>query len=502
MTKIILLTISIGLLSCTQAGCAPPPPATQPTAGRAIETPRVVNPRVATDRSIDCTSIDRILAGLIQPGMTDEQKVLACFHWVRRVIYHGDGPRDLAYDFHRMVHVLGHGSCLRQTTPLAVLLERLGFASRSWTHDGHHMMEVNYGGAWHCLDPHMCFYVHDRSQPRQIASVEQLRADATLAADALKQGRACPGYLQCGDSPAVFGPKGNWVQERGWPKERIDEPFGRIALPRGMTYSRTWMPDEHWFKRGSWMPDAGPFHTCGVRRDSLDAVNWPLYEPHVALCGRPGKQYPAARHWGAGTILYRPSLSTDRCRDAMVSSGNVQPTAAGLASVDPSRPAEVVFQIGCPYVLSAGDLTLRTAADVQASVSVDAGKTWTAWPLAVEQAGAASGRLVEPLNGSFDGCRVKLAWTGAAPLAGLELTLHFQLNPYALPYLVPGRNVVSVGAERFGSPLTVCWDYADGPEWKQVKSAGQVFDKPGRFVIDVEGEKHPRNVSLTLSVEP
>ncbi len=32
-------------------------------------TPHVVNPHLSTDRSIDCTSIDRILDSLIKEGM-------------------------------------------------------------------------------------------------------------------------------------------------------------------------------------------------------------------------------------------------------------------------------------------------------------------------------------------------------------------------------------------------------------------------------------------------
>ena len=69
--------------------------------------------------------------------MSDEEKALTLFHWLRRVIYHGDSPLRYA-----MVNVFGHGSCLRQTAPLAMLLGRLGYRCRNWTRHGHHLMEV------------------------------------------------------------------------------------------------------------------------------------------------------------------------------------------------------------------------------------------------------------------------------------------------------------------------------------------------------------------------
>jgi hypothetical protein len=62
--------------------------------------------------------------------------------------------------------------------------------------------------------------------------------------------------------------------------------------------------------------------------------------------------------------------------------------------------------------------------------------------------------------------------------------------------------VVSVESERFGSPLRVEWQYAEGPEWKDTKKAAQEFAAPGQFTIPIHGEKYPRNVALTLSVAP
>jgi len=492
-TRVVALGIMIA--SVTVVGMAA---GETPAAGKSVAL--VVNPHLKTDKSVDTSSIDAILADLIKKDMTDEQKVLACFNWIRRLLYHGDGPADLSYNFHNMINIMGNGSCLRQTSPLAELLKRLGYEVESWGHQGHHMMQVKYSGQWHCLDPHMCFYVYDRSAVPVLASIEQLQNDPTLALDAVKENRACPGYLLCGDGADIFaGKEGNWVKEGPFHKLVIDEPFGNISLPRGTTYVRTWMPDEYWFKRGSFMRDSGPFHGCS-RKDARDTVNWPLFEPHGAkFQGR-----TSFRHWSAGRIVYKPDLRTDHYLDAALSQFNLQVDAAkGLVALDPAAAAELVLGVNCPYAITASDLLFPKPAQgsIVAAVSADNGKTWKPMELAQKDAALAA-IAVDEVNGSFEGYQLRLTLQGGAAVEWLQLTSHFQINMYSLPYLAPGDNVVDVNAEAFGSPLTVCWQYAEGPEWKEVKETRQEFLKSGQFTIAVGGEKYPRNVALTLSVAP
>jgi len=463
----------------------------------------VVDPHVATDRSVDCRTVDSILKSLVKDGMTDEQKVLAVFHWIRRLIYHGDGPREYAYNFHNMIHIYGHGSCLRQTTPMWVLLKRLGYTCRNWAVGGHHLIQVHYGGQWHLLDPHMNFYVYDRGKPPTIASVAHIKADPTLVTDAVKEGRACPGFLLCGDSVGTFARASAYRDLGDFPESRkytpvIKEPFGGITLRRGETYIRTWMPGTYWFKKGWYKKDVGPRHGCG-RRDRKDTVNWPLYEPHAW-----GTKY---RHWGAGRIAYNPSLDDGHYRDAVVSETNVaakdRGAVASLGQADAAKPAEIVFGVNCPYVITAGEVRLRQTSDgaVLAAVSIDEGKTWQ--PVELKADGDRMAALfVDEVNGGFNGYQLTLTLTGGAAVADIELVSHFQLNPYSLPHLVPGKNVVTVDARTYGSPLTVTYNWAEGDDWSIPKTAAATFTKDGSFTIDVAGPKYPRMVSLTLSVAP
>ena len=66
----------------------------------------VADPYVTTDRSVDTRSAKTIVRSLTAGEMTDEEKALAIFHWVRRVLFHsGKG----SHDFNKMINVYGYG---------------------------------------------------------------------------------------------------------------------------------------------------------------------------------------------------------------------------------------------------------------------------------------------------------------------------------------------------------------------------------------------------------
>ncbi|MFH1572253.1 MAG: hypothetical protein ABIL09_29955 [Gemmatimonadota bacterium] len=477
--------------------------------------PGVVDPHVAASGAPDLRSVDAFLASLVRPGMSDEEKVLAVFHTVRRLFVHGPTSPDLAYDFHRVLHVLGTGACLSMTAPLHLLYERLGYRSRSWVHDGHHMMEVEYGGGGHCLDPHMSFYCYDRSRPRQIAAVAQLRADPSLARDAVAEGRAGPGYLLCGDVPDWFaGDAGEWYVEADgrWPEVRLEEPFGRIRLRPGERYARTWWPGAHWYRAGWLARDGtGPLHHC-AEADARDAVNWPLYEPHAWSRGNGPTYY---RVWGAGQLEYAPPLGQleAELENAAVSGHGER---AVLEAVAARGPAAVVLAARCPYVLTAGQVWVRLARPGRVTASVRVDDEWV--PAPAERGGAPSslartwtalaGRLSgdawvadfgPEVNGSFAGYRLRLELADGATLAAVRLTSHFQLNRFSLPHLVPGRNRVAVSAARYGAPLAVRYDWSEGPGWAAARSWEETFARDGEAEIEVAGPAHPRMHALTLT---
>ena len=500
---------------------------------QASEEKGVVNPHIKTDKSVDFQTIDSIIDSVIKGGMSNEEKVLAIFHVIRRNFVHGPPPQDMAYDFHRIQHSVGVGACLTMTTPLKVIYERMGYKCQSWVHNTHHMIQVYYDSDWHCLDPHMNFFCYDRSKQRKIASVQQLRADPTLAFNAVKEGRAIGGYLLCGDSPKWFAsqkenpddngvsfssqhlicPKfspqhrfsgenksdeNKWYLESDgqWPEMNIEEPFGNITLRRGEAYIRTWQPGKYWYK-ASWPEHygCGPIHTCGAA-DRTDSANWKLYEPHGC---KPGigehANHTFYRIWGVGRLEYRPEFANGHYKDACLGETNVKIAGDALTQADKSKPAEILFSVNSPYVITAGELEFRARGEnMPATVSVDNGKNWQPVQRGVP--------FIDEVNGSWSGYQLKLTLTDGAVITKLELISHFQLNRYSLPYLVPGKNLVSVSAERYSSPLTVEYQWFEGKDWNTPKSARHIFTKDGQFELEVVGAKYPRMKSLAFSVAP
>jgi hypothetical protein len=257
------------------------------------------------------------------------------------------------------------------------------------------------------------------------------------------------------------------------------------------------MPGDYWFRAGYDKKDTGPRHGCG-RKDRKDTANWPIYEPHAW-----GTKY---RHWGAGRLVYKPDLSTDHYTDAVVSQRNVAPGKKGVACLQTEKPAEtaeLVLSVGCPYVITAGELSLvrRGGNSPGVAVSVDRGTTWK--PVELKGEGDELKALfVDEVNGAFDGYWLQIRLPPGGGIADLELTSHFQLNPYSLPHLVPGKNVVSVDAKAYGSPLTVTYNWSESEGWQTAKTAGATLSKDGSFEIQVAGPKYPRMKSLVLSVAP
>lgn len=467
---------------------------------------------------MDTRSARSIVRDLVRPGMTDEQKVLALFHWVRRVIYHSGPEEPLRHDFNRMVNVFGYGSCYMQTHPLSHLCQQLGFPCRNWVHNGHHMIEVFYDGGWHCFDPHMTFYVYNRAKPPAIASVAELQADATLAEAAVREKRTGPAFLICGDAPTWFSGRSGWVLDHPFlPHRGADEEFGGIRLRRGERYVRTWEAGRY-YRPHIFLEQYGPYHTCGPESDRRDPVNFPYWEPY------PWQDREAASHRraGAGFLEYAPDLRGDGWREGALRFINLAADSRSerpaLHPAEGGMEAEVIFSAKCPYILTGGSLELTgrigAAGDrIRVSVSKDwrEGGMERAWKdIAAYSEPGGFKRQVDLsflVEGSLEGYWLRIAIEAKEPartgLDALKLRADFQLNPYALPQLLPGQNRLSVTAARAERPWNLRLTWREGAEWQTPRHvAVTVRGLVAEAAVQVAGPKYPRMETLEFSVEP
>jgi len=114
----------------------------------ALARAQVVNPRVTTDSSIDTFSAQTVVKQITKPGMTDEQKCVACWKFMLDHYYHWtparepDTPGDVR-DFAKAINTYGYGPCFQNAPVISALWEALGYETRNWTIGGLSLIHIS-----------------------------------------------------------------------------------------------------------------------------------------------------------------------------------------------------------------------------------------------------------------------------------------------------------------------------------------------------------------------
>jgi hypothetical protein len=427
------------------------------------------NPRVTTDRTVDTSSLDAIVAGVLRPAMSDEEKALSLLAWWRQTVYHYGWPYqrparvETWQDPIKMINVHGYGLCGAQARSIGRLFARafgdentrlIGLSEAGpgqWKMAeccgafvdsarlrifprlrlmGHTTVEVRYGGRWRLLDPEVGFYAYLRDG-QGIAGAEDLLADPTLVT---RPARRVRGLMPCGDISPVFYASTftNWgsITRDVAPDDHAMD----ITLRRGETYTRYWDRTGPfvWFAEMDrrWDPpylSPGPRHLCDGES------GW--------------------RHYGNGELTYRPRLTEDSYRDGVTEERNLTPSRRGLHPARVGRLARVTFAVRLPYMISQAslkfDLTRATGSDLVRVWVRPAGGIWRlVWD--ESHCGRAKRTLdLSPWVIAKYGYEVRFDLKAArqaehALLHAVSFATTFLLNYLALPRLLPGRNRVTV----------------------------------------------------------
>jgi len=122
----------------------------------------------------DLTSVGGMLHSILRNGMTDEQKAVAIWAFIRDWRYHyypAEGG-DECHDPVKFINVYGYGFCDDSAANFAVLCRAAGLRARCYGLSGHVVAEAHYDKAWHMFDPdHQVFY---RRKDGVIAGVDHL----------------------------------------------------------------------------------------------------------------------------------------------------------------------------------------------------------------------------------------------------------------------------------------------------------------------------------------
>ena len=128
----------------------------------------------------DLTSAETILASIHDVGMTDEEKALAIFEFVKawRIHWWPPSAQDERFDPVKVVGVYGYGHCGEAARVIEQLARRAGLGTRVWELNGHIVSEIYFDRRWHIVDADLeKIYDHPDGY---LAGVEDLEADPNL----------------------------------------------------------------------------------------------------------------------------------------------------------------------------------------------------------------------------------------------------------------------------------------------------------------------------------
>ncbi|MBI1247864.1 hypothetical protein GC197_08435 [bacterium] len=436
----------------------------------------VQNIKVLPDKAPDCSSLKSIVDSVTRGCKTNDERAIAIYNFMRLTHYHRAYPSEPGgIPVLKEINCYGWSLCGGLHAEQSALWRAMGWEWRFVGWPGHTTVEVFYDGRWHYLDVFLKFYawMPDPQNPsrRTIAGEADLAANPQeLVFDAFEidpsrrvayaKGNAfeligekanwqAPAFLVCGD-----GLQGvvNGVQHRnrvgpspGWGgmQHETGDYSAAVNLAPGFALTNTWDKAEGaWYWAGSKIE---PCHTCGDKEIRNSPEKGPIAEPYL------GPDWKA-ESYANGQIDFRPDLARPDCLNSFASLENIKQSGDNLVPAEPGKPARVIVQLQSPYILTQASGTAEGVD--QFEVSIDDGKSWKKADL--KDFGAIVGGQT----------KVLARLTFAKQLKTLRLQATVQNNPFALPFLSPGRNTVTVSvadpASLSDNKLVVTYAYRKG----------------------------------------
>lgn len=457
--------------------------------------------KVTTDKTVDTTSLESIGADVfrLSGARTDDEKAIALYEWLHNTIFHYAYPVEPSPQTVgplKIINVYGWGLCGGQHTVLKALYETAGWECRyvGWSDPAHTTIEVKYGGRWHYFDVFLKCYFWTKDK-KTIASQEDIANDPSIVFDALKEGRAARQHLCCGDTEdgVVSGCKSRKVvgDSKGWASVtwRDQDYSPLLTLPVGSVLRLDWASEPDGFA----VKGRPPQHTCGIKDFRADPELGPVIEHY------------GPRNWSNGRFIYEPdfskqsTLSDLELRDAKVQDGKIVATGkTGIA----------IFKIQLPYpFVNASVETHFEGAEGKTEVSVDDGKIWK----------IPSGKNLSDIVKQRYSILTKVEFP--AVLKKFKFTGLVEHNRGALPYLVVGKNNITVNADQplpSGCYLEVTYAFQEceapanrnqfdgkGLKYSDIKTiTKRITSVPYSFDITAGGNSPPKMLYIERAVKP
>ena len=449
-----------------------------------MATPKVAGTvsgiKVLPDKAPDCSSLKAIVDSVTRGCKTNDEKAIAIYNFMRLTHYHRAYPSEAGgIPVLKEINCYGWSLCGGLHAEESALWREMGWNWRFVGWPGHTTVEAYYDGRWHYLDVFLKFYawMPDPNQPsgRTIAGEDDLASNPQeLLFDSFVMDPARKVMYAKGNEFAMFGDKANWqapaflvcgddlpgIADALKHKNRVGAEPGwggiihasngysaDVNLAPGFSLTNTWDKAEGaWYWAGS---KIAPCHTCGDKEIRNSPEKGPIAEPYL------GPDWNC-ESYANGQLTFRPDLSSDARLRSFAAVENVRVADGSLVAVDATKPARVTVLLQSPFLMT--QATGSADGVEKTEVSIDAGKTWK--PADLKDFGSAVGGQVQAL--------VRLTIKDRLKILSLQVTV--QNNPFALPFLSPGKNTVTVSAADVASlgenKLVVTYAYRTGSRRK------------------------------------
>jgi hypothetical protein len=420
----------------------------------------VRTPQVLREGQPDLSSVEAIIASIVRPGMSQQEKAMAVYDFVRTHIYHWGTAKEypdrnsydygVVYDPVKLVNVYGYGYCFQNRAAAEALWHAAGLEARSAGIGGHSIAEAFYDGQYHYLDTDQHGYCL-LPDGRTAASIEQITRDPIGLI--LNQPKPSNPFFPAGKDPKI--PYESKILFTGYFASTDDNFYQHDKTVMGHRMDITLLPgmryERHFTSDGRWNIHNG---------SSEFEYKVGYHDPRVGP-----KDFLSDTGYANGELLYQPDLTTRSPEYAagVWEESNIKVTDTGLVPAEAGKPAWCVFRIRVPYAIAGwptsfvGPANVRGAAVVSAvlhrqaddpaqglDVSVDRGSTWTpVWTNLAAGKAQAVVDLSEQAAARYEYLvRIRLGDDKSAGtrLESLGIRTAFQIAPRSLPALAEGKN--------------------------------------------------------------
>jgi hypothetical protein len=494
---------------------------------------KAINPWISNDRTADTRTLQTMAAtfdkqytpdGVIAADPANiEQRAINSYNNFKRRCYHWGEMPPSNEDVVNQLNIFGWGLCGSQAGMNAAILLQMGLQPRTISIDngGHTYYEVFYNGKWHSLDTMTTYYVYDRNTPPSLVNMADVKADKSLVLDAVAEGRACPGFLLCGDTPTYFANGSDTWKLKSDPGNHATTKSMNMELPMGQSLVRTC---ESWVTQHV---NTNPPYHHESQHDWKDTVNILYWEPYLLdTAGNAAIGITKAatyRRWANGTASLAPDFRSAGYQAGLISSANIatfndDSLTPDLHTAAVGTLASAVYKIVTPFYITDGSIDAtfvrNAASDINRLYVSNDGAIWTKiW----ENTGTGITQLSNvnvrtQVVGKYQmWVKVELQSTSAitdAGLSNLAFTATFEHNKGGMAYLDKGVNHLTVTFDNpqdftSGASLKVVYQWKEnhGAGWTVERSFEQyVTTSPATFTITTGGVKVPRTESIVMEV--